>query len=225
VTLIVTQSYRQSRSTRIFIFLSLIGSSLAHWPLFSTIPKRYRQRRRNKRNERHTSTKTTSSSSLSTTPSTSTLPPTATINSQAITIRYSEELALGLNEVTRALEKGTTRLVVVCRDVHTPVLIQHLPVLAQHQQVPLCLLPTSPFTLAQFFGLRTLIAFAFKVNWNSLQLQWSEASFLYISSHFACCIHWTHTETKDVTLTQFCLTLLEGTEFKIWRISEVHFGT
>jgi ribosomal protein L7Ae-like RNA K-turn-binding protein len=163
------QSYKQSRSTKIFNSLSFFDQFLTFiHSLFSTIPKRRRQRRRTKQNQKHASTNAKTSSSTFPTTTTTT---TTTTDPQTSAVRYSEELALGLNEVTRALEKGTARLVVVCRDVHNPVLIQHLPVLAQHRQVPICLLPSSPFTLAQFFGLRTLIAFAFKVNSNTLRLQ------------------------------------------------------
>jgi ribosomal protein L7Ae-like RNA K-turn-binding protein len=121
----------------------------------TTIPKRRRQRRRNKQTQTQTLPLTSSKAATMTSP-------IATINVESNAVRYGDELALGLNEVTRALEKGIARLVVVCRDVQPPVLVQHLPILAQQRDVPICLLPTSPYTLAHLFGLRTLIAFAFK---------------------------------------------------------------
>ncbi len=42
----------------------------------------------------------------------------------------------GVNEVTKAIEKGLAKLVVVAKDVSPPELIMHLQVLCQEKNVP-----------------------------------------------------------------------------------------
>ncbi|KAL6071133.1 Ribonuclease P protein subunit p38 [Balamuthia mandrillaris] len=80
------------------------------------------------------------------------------------------KVCLGINAVTKALEKGRPlRLLVVCRDVKPPRLVQHLPSMAFVNDVPLCILgggggedASSPsIHLGRCFGLRTVAALAF----------------------------------------------------------------
>ncbi len=42
----------------------------------------------------------------------------------------------GTNEVTKALEKGQAKLVVIAKDVNPPEIIMHIPVLAEEKGVP-----------------------------------------------------------------------------------------
>jgi large subunit ribosomal protein L7Ae len=46
------------------------------------------------------------------------------------------KLRKGSNEVTKALEKGQAKLVVVAKDVTPPEIVMHLPVLAKEKGVP-----------------------------------------------------------------------------------------
>lgn len=75
------------------------------------------------------------------------------------------ELVIGLNSVTRALEKDELRLVISTRDLSPSRVIQHLPVLCAMRQIPLCPLPMTSQSLAELMGaseIRTVICFGFK---------------------------------------------------------------
>jgi len=73
-------------------------------------------------------------------------------------------MCFGINEVTRGLEREKLRLVIVCKDVQPLILIQHLPVLAKIKGVPLCPLSNSTAHFAKLFGMRSIVAFGFKVH-------------------------------------------------------------
>lgn len=67
-------------------------------------------------------------------------------------------LVLGLNEVTKKLERNELALAVVARDV-LPVLISHIPVLCFLKNVKLVFVQNIGTELAVVFGSRTVIAF------------------------------------------------------------------
>ena len=48
----------------------------------------------------------------------------------------------GSNEVTKALEKGKAKLVVVAKDVSPPEVVMHLPILAKEKNVPCVEVPS-----------------------------------------------------------------------------------
>lgn len=50
--------------------------------------------------------------------------------------RNTGKLRRGTNEVTKALERGIAKLVVVARDVSPPEVVMHLPVLAKDKGIP-----------------------------------------------------------------------------------------
>lgn len=80
------------------------------------------------------------------------------------TLKYSE-IVIGLNAVTRALEKDQLRLVVSTRDLSPSRVIQHLPVLCALRKVPICPISMTSQALAKLMGsseLRTVICFGFK---------------------------------------------------------------
>ena len=54
-----------------------------------------------------------------------------------------EELAIGVNEATRALEADKLQLLLVCRDARPLTLVQHLPDMAKRLGVPLMVSPES----------------------------------------------------------------------------------
>lgn len=78
---------------------------------------------------------------------------------------HFEEIVLGLNAVTRALEKDEVRLVVCTRDLTPARALQHLPVLCSFRSVPLCPLSMTSQSFAELMGaseIRTVICMAFK---------------------------------------------------------------
>ncbi len=50
--------------------------------------------------------------------------------------RNTGKLRRGTNEVTKALERGIAKLVVVAKDVSPPEVVMHLPVLAKDKGIP-----------------------------------------------------------------------------------------
>jgi large subunit ribosomal protein L7Ae len=50
--------------------------------------------------------------------------------------RNTGKIKKGTNEVTKALEKGTAKLVAVASDVNPPEIVMHLPLLAKEKDVP-----------------------------------------------------------------------------------------
>jgi len=48
----------------------------------------------------------------------------------------------GTNETTKALEKGTAKLVVYAKDVNPPEITMHLPLLAKEKEIPCVEVPT-----------------------------------------------------------------------------------
>jgi large subunit ribosomal protein L7Ae len=48
----------------------------------------------------------------------------------------------GTNEVTKAVERGTAKLVVVARDANPPEIIMHLPLLAKEKGIPCIEVPS-----------------------------------------------------------------------------------
>jgi len=50
--------------------------------------------------------------------------------------RKTGKIEKGTNEVTKAIERGTAKLVVVAEDVNPKEIIQHLPVLCKEKNIP-----------------------------------------------------------------------------------------
>jgi len=51
--------------------------------------------------------------------------------------RSSGKIKKGTNEVTKAVERGTAKLVVIARDVNPKEILMHLPLLAKEKNIPL----------------------------------------------------------------------------------------
>ncbi len=51
--------------------------------------------------------------------------------------RTSGKIKKGTNEVTKAVERGTAKLVVMAKDVSPPEILMHLPLLAKEKNIPL----------------------------------------------------------------------------------------
>ena len=56
--------------------------------------------------------------------------------------RTSGKLKKGTNEVTKAIERGTAKLVVVAKDVSPPEITMHLPLLGKEKGVPVVEVPS-----------------------------------------------------------------------------------
>ncbi|XP_027027068.2 ribonuclease P protein subunit p38 [Tachysurus fulvidraco] len=76
--------------------------------------------------------------------------------------RLRNELAIGINEVTKCLEKNELGLVLVCDSVKPPHMTSHLIPLSQTRSVPACQVPSLSASLAGPLGLTSVLALGFK---------------------------------------------------------------
>lgn len=84
-----------------------------------------------------------------------------------------EDVIVGLNAVTRAIEQMKVRLVVVFKDIQPSKVVAHIPMMCTVQSIPLCSLPVSPQTATCLFQnshLKSVIAIAFTSNPNRDEL-------------------------------------------------------
>jgi len=56
--------------------------------------------------------------------------------------RTTGKLKKGTNEVTKAIERGTAKLVVVAKDVSPPEVTMHIPLLGKEKNVPVIEVPS-----------------------------------------------------------------------------------
>ena len=56
--------------------------------------------------------------------------------------KKSGKLKKGTNEVTKAVERGTAKLVLVAKDVNPKEIVMHLPALCEEKDIPLVTFPT-----------------------------------------------------------------------------------
>ncbi len=56
--------------------------------------------------------------------------------------RDTGKVAKGTNEVTKAIERGNAKLVLIAEDVDPPEIVAHIPVLAEEKEIPYSYLPT-----------------------------------------------------------------------------------
>lgn len=68
-------------------------------------------------------------------------------------------LLCGVNEVTRALEKGKVELAVVCRDVSPSIMVSHIPVLCFIGSTKLVILSGNGGDVGKIMGTQRLLAF------------------------------------------------------------------
>ncbi|XP_038611806.1 ribonuclease P protein subunit p38 [Tachyglossus aculeatus] len=73
-----------------------------------------------------------------------------------------EQLAIGVNEVTRALERDRLALVLTCRSVEPAPVTSHLIHLSVSRAVPACQLPGLSQTVAPVLGLKCVLALGFR---------------------------------------------------------------
>lgn len=52
------------------------------------------------------------------------------------------KLKKGVNEVTKAVERGIAKLVVIAKDVNPPEIVMHLPPLCKEKEIPIVHVPS-----------------------------------------------------------------------------------
>ncbi|XP_055152620.1 ribonuclease P protein subunit p38 [Symphalangus syndactylus] len=75
-----------------------------------------------------------------------------------------KQLAIGVNEVTRALERSELLLVLVCKSVKPAMITSHLIQLSLSRTVPACQVPRLSERIAPVIGLKCVLALGFKKN-------------------------------------------------------------
>ena len=92
-------------------------------------------------------------------------PASAAVIRQLVTLRTAAPeqpgLVIGLGAVTRRLQRGELRAVVMAGAMHPALLVAHIPVQAARAAVPLCILECSSAQLGQPFGLLRAAAIGF----------------------------------------------------------------
>ncbi|XP_027703669.1 ribonuclease P protein subunit p38 [Vombatus ursinus] len=79
-------------------------------------------------------------------------------------VHIRKQLAIGINEVTRALEKNELHLVLVCKSVKPAMMTSHLIQLSVSRAVPACQVPRLSESIAPVIGLKCVLALGFKKN-------------------------------------------------------------
>ncbi|KAG8443189.1 hypothetical protein GDO86_011845 [Hymenochirus boettgeri] len=74
------------------------------------------------------------------------------------------QLVIGINEVTRALEKNELNLVLVCKSAKPDMITKHLIELSASRETPACQLPRLSENIGPVLGLRSVLAIGFKKN-------------------------------------------------------------
>lgn len=72
------------------------------------------------------------------------------------------QLAVGINEVTKALERNELRLVLVCKSVKPKHMTSHLIALSATRGVPACQVPRLSQSVSQPLGLKSVLALGFR---------------------------------------------------------------
>ncbi len=67
------------------------------------------------------------------------------------------KIKAGINEVTKAIERGTAKFVVIAEDVSPKEIVMHLPLLCDEKQIPFSYIATKK-DLGEKAGLRTATA-------------------------------------------------------------------
>ncbi|XP_020783680.1 ribonuclease P protein subunit p38 [Boleophthalmus pectinirostris] len=72
------------------------------------------------------------------------------------------QLAIGINEVTRALERNELQLALVCKSVKPKHVTEHLVSLSASRAVPACQVPRLSVTVREPLGLKSVLALGFR---------------------------------------------------------------
>ncbi|XP_041844303.1 ribonuclease P protein subunit p38 [Melanotaenia boesemani] len=72
------------------------------------------------------------------------------------------QLAIGINEVTKALERNELRLLLVCKSVRPKYMTDHLIALSATRGVPACQVPCLSRSVSESLGLKSVLALGFR---------------------------------------------------------------
>lgn len=72
------------------------------------------------------------------------------------------QLAIGINEVTKALERNELRLLLVCKSVKPKHMTNHLIALSATRRVPACQVPRLSQSVSEPLGLKSVLALGFR---------------------------------------------------------------
>ncbi|CAO2594947.1 Ribonuclease P protein subunit p38 [Lemmus lemmus] len=75
-----------------------------------------------------------------------------------------KQLVIGVNEVTRALERNELLLVLVCKSVKPAIITSHMIQLSISRTVPACQVPQLSQRIAPVIGLKCVLALGFRKN-------------------------------------------------------------
>ncbi|KAJ1100844.1 hypothetical protein NDU88_005919 [Pleurodeles waltl] len=106
-----------------------------------------------------------------------------------------KQLAIGINEVTRALEKNELHLVLVCKSAKPPLITMHLIELSASRAVPACQVPRLSESLSPVLGLKSILALGFRKN-SSCFADEVEAIKKKVPAHQVSWINYTAVENK-----------------------------
>ncbi|XP_077124364.1 ribonuclease P protein subunit p38 isoform X2 [Ranitomeya variabilis] len=73
-----------------------------------------------------------------------------------------KQLAIGINEVTRALEKNDLDMVIVCKSAKPEMITRHIIELSYSREAPACQLPRLSENVAPALGLKSVLALGFR---------------------------------------------------------------
>ncbi|KAK2910246.1 ribonuclease P protein subunit p38 [Channa argus] len=73
-----------------------------------------------------------------------------------------QQLAIGINEVTKALERNELKLVLVCKSVKPKHMTSHLIALSATRGVPACQVPRLSQSVSEVLGLKSVLALGFR---------------------------------------------------------------
>ncbi|CAH7294216.1 ribonuclease P protein subunit p38 [Phodopus roborovskii] len=79
-------------------------------------------------------------------------------------VHVRKQLVIGVNEVTRALERNELLLVLVCKSVKPAVITSHMIQLSISRTVPACQVPQLSERIAPVIGLKCMLALGFRKN-------------------------------------------------------------
>lgn len=72
------------------------------------------------------------------------------------------QVAIGINEVTKALERNELKLLLVCKSVKPKHMTDHLVALSATREVPACQVPRLSQSVSESLGLKSVLALGFR---------------------------------------------------------------
>lgn len=90
-------------------------------------------------------------------------------------------LFVGVNEVTKGLERGQVATVLLARDVSPSLLISHIPTLCYTQDASLVVIPGDGTELGQVFGIRRVLTIGVRKEASNNQKDFPQASLVHKS--------------------------------------------